>query len=106
MPHQSRPAVREHLARQSDNELREFIHLAVDSDRSPMLFRHDVVGDRQAKAGALAGWLGGEEWLEQLVPDLGGKPGPFPPHRFSPPPASAARSALQHRREPGAPAVT
>src|SRR5580704_3224615 len=60
---------REHPARQGNNKFGEFIDLAIDSDRSPMLLRNDVVGDRQAEAGALAGWLGGEEWLEQLVPD-------------------------------------
>ena len=36
-----------------------------------VLLRDDVVADRQAEAGALAGRLGGEERLEQLVPDLG-----------------------------------
>src|ERR1700722_4283503 len=36
-----------------------------------MLLRDDVVGDRQAEARALAGWLGGEERLEQFIPDLG-----------------------------------
>jgi len=36
-----------------------------------MLLRDDVVGDRQAEAGALAGWLGGEERLEQFVLDVG-----------------------------------
>jgi hypothetical protein len=35
------------------------------------LLRDDVVGDRQAEVGALAGWLGGEERLEQFVPDVG-----------------------------------
>jgi hypothetical protein len=29
----------------------------------------DVVGNRQAEADTLAGWAGGEERLEQLVPD-------------------------------------
>ena len=32
-----------------------------------MLLRDDVVTDRQAKPGPLAGGLRGEEWLEQLV---------------------------------------
>src|SRR5215213_6690821 len=36
-----------------------------------MLLRDDVVTDRQTQAGALAGRLGREEGLEQLVPDLG-----------------------------------
>jgi hypothetical protein len=40
-----------------------------------MLLRDDVVGDRQAEAGAFAGRLGGEERLEQLVPDVVGNAG-------------------------------
>src|SRR6516162_6968873 len=36
-----------------------------------MLLGHDVVADREAKPGPLAGRLGGEERLEQSVPDLG-----------------------------------
>jgi hypothetical protein len=40
-----------------------------------MLLRNDVVADREAKAGALAGRLGGEERLEQLVSDLRGDAG-------------------------------
>ena len=39
-----------------------------------MLLRDDVVGDRQAKPGALAGWLRGEERPEQFVPDVGRDP--------------------------------
>jgi hypothetical protein len=64
--HLSRPAVtvREHLARQGDKKFGKFIHLAIDSDRSAMLLRDDVVGDRQAESGALAGWFGREERLE------------------------------------------
>ena len=37
-----------------------------------VLLRHDVVADRQTEASALAGWLGGEERLEHLFPNLGG----------------------------------
>ncbi len=36
-----------------------------------MLLGHDVVADRETKSGALAGRLGREEWLKQLIPDLG-----------------------------------
>jgi hypothetical protein len=56
-PYLSRPAttVREHLARQGDNELGKFIHLAFHRDRAAMLLRDDVVGDREAEAGAR--WL-------------------------------------------------
>src|SRR5215469_6884104 len=32
-----------------------------------MLLGDDVVADRKAEAGALAGWLGREEWLKELV---------------------------------------
>src|SRR6516162_11835300 len=35
-----------------------------------MLLDNDVVADRQAKARALASWLGGEEGIEHLFPDL------------------------------------
>src|SRR5215472_16961774 len=35
-----------------------------------MLLDDDVVTDRQPKAGALASWLGGEEGIEHLFPDL------------------------------------
>ena len=35
-----------------------------------MLLRDDVIADRQAEAGALAGRLCREEWLEQLVFDV------------------------------------
>jgi hypothetical protein len=37
----------------------------------------DVVADRQAEAGALAGRLGGEERLEQARQDLGGNAWPI-----------------------------
>ncbi len=36
-----------------------------------MLLGHNVVADREAKPGAFAGWLGREEWLEQLVLNFG-----------------------------------
>jgi hypothetical protein len=35
-----------------------------------MLLGHDVIADRETEAGALAGRLSGEEWLEQLDLDL------------------------------------
>jgi hypothetical protein len=46
--------------------------LAIDRDHAAMLLRDDVVGDRQTEASAFASWLGGEERLEQLVPEVGG----------------------------------
>jgi hypothetical protein len=56
---------------QSDTELCELVHTAVSLDGTAMLLRHDVIADRQPKAGALAGRLRRKEWLEQLVPDFG-----------------------------------
>jgi|SRR5271163_3331263 len=55
----------------SARKLGERAHFAVDLDRAAMLLRDDVVADREAKPGALAGRLRGEERLEQLVLDLG-----------------------------------
>ena len=55
--HAPATTVREHLARQPDRELAEFADLAFHGDRSAMLLRHNVIGDRQTEAGALAGWL-------------------------------------------------
>ena len=45
-----------------------------------MLLRDDVVGDRQAQAGALSGWFGSEERLEQFIPDLGLNTGTVVPY--------------------------
>jgi hypothetical protein len=53
-------------ARQSNGELREIADLAVDRNRAAMLLGHDVVADRQAKAGPLADRLGGDEGLLDL----------------------------------------
>ena len=36
-----------------------------------MLLDDDIVTDREAEAGALTGWLGCEEGIEHLFPDLG-----------------------------------
>src|SRR5580700_7769990 len=58
-------------ARQVDREFGELADSAVDLDRAAMLLGDDVPADRQTEAGALAGRLGGEERLKQLVPDLG-----------------------------------
>jgi hypothetical protein len=58
--------------RQTYRELAVFANLAVHSDGAAMLLRHDVVGDRQAEAGAFAGRFGGEERLEQFVLDVVG----------------------------------
>ena len=39
-----------------------------------MLLDDDVVTNGQAKASALSGWLGCEEGIEHLIPDLGWDP--------------------------------
>ena len=104
--HARSPLVREHLARQGDDEFGERIDLAIDGDRAAMLLRDDVVGDRQAKPGALAGWLGGEERLEQFIPDLGRNTGAVVPHADFHHLAGIAGGDLQRRHEPGVPAVT
>src|SRR5262245_48683898 len=59
------------LARQAYHELAVLASLALDRDCAAMLLRDDVVRDRQTKAGTLAGRFGGEERLEQFVPDVG-----------------------------------
>src|SRR5579863_9560162 len=55
---------------QSDRELGELADAAVDLDRTTVLLGHDVIADREAEPGALAGRLGREERLEQLIPDF------------------------------------
>src|SRR5271165_2653040 len=61
-------------ARQINSELGKLAELAVDGDRTAVLLHNDVVADRQAEPGALAGRLGGEKRLEQFVPDVGRNP--------------------------------
>src|SRR5215471_17408110 len=55
-------------SRQPYRELGEVTDFAIDRDRAAVLLRDDLVADRQPKPGALAGRLGREERLEQLVP--------------------------------------
>ena len=57
-------------ARQSNGELGELADPAIDGDGAAVLLRHDVIADREAKAGAFAGRLGRKERLEELVLDL------------------------------------
>jgi hypothetical protein len=59
------------VTRQADGELGELADPAIDPDCAAMLLGHDVIADRTPKPRPLAGRLGGEEWLEQLVLDLG-----------------------------------
>ena len=54
-------------SRQSHRELGEVADFAVDCDGAAVLLGYDLVADRQPKPGALAGRLGREERLEQLV---------------------------------------
>src|SRR5215217_185247 len=56
------------MAWQADGELGERAGFALDRDRAAMLLGDDVVADRQAEPGALAGRLGREERLEQPGP--------------------------------------
>jgi len=63
-------------ARQLNPELGQFANLAVNPDRAAVLLGDDVVADRQAKPGTLAGRLGSEKGLEQALfldvpPDAG-----------------------------------
>src|SRR5262249_6136628 len=55
-------------ARQPHRELGEVTDFTIDGDGPAVLLRYDLVADRQPKPGALAGRLGREEGLEQLVP--------------------------------------
>src|SRR5215831_16955884 len=59
-------------SRQPNSELGEIADLAIDGDRAAVLLGHDVVTDRETETGALAGRLGGEERLEELVAQFGG----------------------------------
>src|SRR5215471_16040520 len=54
-------------SRQAHGELGELADFAVNGDRAAMLQGYDLVADRQAKSRALAGRLGREERLEQLL---------------------------------------
>src|SRR5262252_11059216 len=55
-------------SRQPHGELGELADFAVNGDGAAMLQGYDLIADRQAKPSALAGRLGGEERLEQLLP--------------------------------------
>jgi hypothetical protein len=55
-------------SRQPHRKLGKITDLAIDRDGAAVLLRYDLVADRQTKPGALAGWLGREKRLEQLVP--------------------------------------
>ncbi len=66
------PFVRRRAARQSNDKFGECVRFAGHGQLPTVLLYYDIVADRQAKPGAFPGWLGGEEWLEQLVPDFRG----------------------------------
>jgi hypothetical protein len=57
-------------SRQSNGEFGELDRLALNLDCAAVLLGHNVIADRQSETGALAGRLGREERLEQLVLDL------------------------------------
>ena len=53
--------------RQRNNEFGKCARLGIDVDLAAVLFHDDVVAHRQAKSGALARGLGGEEGIEHLL---------------------------------------
>src|SRR5438128_905190 len=57
--------------RQAYREFTILPELAVDRDHAAVLLRDDIVADRQAEAGALAGRFRGEKGLEQSVARFG-----------------------------------
>src|SRR5258708_34128476 len=53
--------------RKRNNEFGKYAWLGIDVDLAAMLFHHDVVAHRQAKAGSLAGGVCGEKGVEHLL---------------------------------------
>src|SRR5262249_10889975 len=86
-------------ARQADCEFGELAGPAVDSNRAAMPLRDDVVADRQAQPGALAGRLCREEGLEEFVPELGCDAGAIVAHPDLDLLAELARRHLEARLE-------
>jgi hypothetical protein len=66
--------------RQSNREFGEIAGLAIGRDCAAVLLGHDVVANREAETSALAGRLGREERLEQLIFDLGWNTNSAVPH--------------------------
>ena len=89
------------LARQPNRELGENALFAVDRDRAAVLLRHDIIADRETEAGPLARRLGGEERLEQFVPDFRGNADAVVPHPDLDRIAGVVRRHAQHRAESG-----
>ena len=58
-------------AGQSNGEFSELAEATIYLDVATMLLSHDVVADREAKTGSLAGRLRREERLEKFIFDLG-----------------------------------
>ena len=86
-------------ARQPHDELREPPGARCSTSSCAVVLLHDdVVADRQAEAGALAGGLGGEERVEDAIADLGGMPSPLSRMRISTMSPRFARADLQRRR--------
>jgi len=69
-------------ARQSNRELGELADPAIDGDRAAVLLGHDVVADREAEPSPLAGWLGGEEGLHDLILNMIGDTGAVIGHPY------------------------
>ena len=86
-------------ARQADGEFGELADPAVDRDRAAMLLGDDVIADREAQPGALAGRLRREERLEQLVAQLGANAGAVVAHRDLDRIAEVPRRHLEGRLE-------
>src|SRR5256886_15881963 len=53
--------------RKRNNEFGKYAWLGIDVDLAAMLFHHDVVAHRKAKAGSLAGGVGGEKGIVHLL---------------------------------------
>ena len=64
-------------ARQPNGEFGELSDPTIDLDRTAMLLGHNVVADRQAETGSLAGRLRGEERLNSLSLISAGIPTPL-----------------------------
>jgi hypothetical protein len=79
--HDAASAILAVSARQPDSEFSELPDPAIDGDRAAMLLGHDVVADREAEPGPLAGRLCREKRLKQLVLDLRGNACTVVPYR-------------------------
>jgi hypothetical protein len=86
-------------SRQPHDELGERADAALDIDAAAMPARHDLVADREAEPGALAGRLGREERREELGADRVRYADAVVAHADLDRVAEAARRHLEQRRE-------